>query len=573
MASKSSRSTSTPPQSKKVAIYCRVSTYNQGQGEYSSLDTQEDLLKHYAKEKGWSVFEVYIDTKTGTTLERVALTKLLDDAKQRKFDILLATKLDRISRSMKDFFEVNEILATHDIDLVLATQNIDTTSSMGRFNRNVLMAFSEFERDMIAERTREKLYSQAQKGYWGGGLVLLGYKVVDKKLIVVDEEAALVQKIFNDYLQLPSTHKLARKLNDEGYRTKVRITKANITGGGKRFNSKHVQDLLNNKLYIGNVQYKEQVFKGLHQGIVSEELFNAVQDRLTKSRDDRFVTHDTSELVLLGIIKCGFCEKGLTTSFAKKGEKKYFYYKCTVKTKLGPDQCEERDIAAEQVEGLVEKIIMRLGDNDSFYDAVFKQAESNEDTTLVDLKEKHKQLKENRALVLRDISKITNFITKAPDGFDTTSIYSQLTPLHESQKNIDIQIDQVEKDIRVIETTTNSKKNLKAVYSKVGELYSRLDKSSQRRIARALLTEIEFKYKKSETIGEIKMGFRGDGEAIEAWQRNNDLDALADKLYAKGFAKESGSSKMLPSAEPASRKGNKKPENSVSSSRVLPLRG
>ena len=167
---------------KRVAIYCRVSTYNQAQGDYSSLDTQEELLKKYAQARGWDVHDIYVDTKTGTTLERDELTRLLSDAKAKKFDIVLVTKLDRMSRSIRDFYEINEILVANDIDLVCATQNIDTTSSMGRFNRNMLMSFAEFERDMIAERTREKLFSQAQKGYWGGGIVPLGYDVKEKKM-------------------------------------------------------------------------------------------------------------------------------------------------------------------------------------------------------------------------------------------------------------------------------------------------------------------------------------------------------------------------------------------------------
>jgi len=571
-SSKSKDSQSTSP-SKRVAIYCRVSTIDQGKGDYSSLDTQAQLVQQYCASKGWSVYKVFTDTKSGTTLEREQLNNLLHDAQEHRFDVVAVTKLDRISRSVKDFLDLDETFTKLGIDIVVTTQNIDTTTPAGKMQRNIMLAFAEFERDMIADRTRERLYDRAQKGYWGGGNVLLGYKVVDKKLIVIEEEAALVERVFNYYLEQPSSYKIAQRLNDEGFRTKIRTTKANKVVGGAHFNSKHVQDLLNNNLYIGQVQYKDQVFKGLHQAIIGEELFNKVQELLAKSRDDRYITHDTSELVLLGIIKCGFCEKGLTTSFGKKGDKKYFYYKCTVKTKLGAGNCEERDISAEQVEGLVEKLIARLGDNDSFYNAVFKQAESNEDTTLVDLKAKQHLLKENRALVLRDISKITSFITKAPEGFDTASIYEQIKLHQESQKGIEIQLGKIEKEIEVIEQTTSAKKSLKEVYSKVGKIYGSLDKSAQRRIVRALITTIEFKYKKSEDVGEIRMGFRGDGDAVESWYRNIDLDELAEKLYAEGFAKESGTTKMLPSAKPSSRNGNKKPDNSVSSYRGLPLRG
>jgi site-specific DNA recombinase len=89
-------------------------------------------LRNFAKVKGWSIYDTYIDTKTGTTIDREHLSRLLKDASDRKFDVVIATKLDRISRSMKDFFEINEELVNNYIDFVLATQNIDTTSSMGR---------------------------------------------------------------------------------------------------------------------------------------------------------------------------------------------------------------------------------------------------------------------------------------------------------------------------------------------------------------------------------------------------------------------------------------------------------
>lgn len=262
--------------------------------------------------------------------------------------------------------------------------------------------------------------------------------------------------------------------------------------------------MLRNGLYLGFVHYKNQLFRGLHQPIIDEELFAKVQERLVKSRDDRFSTYDESELVLLGLIKCGFCEKGLTTTFAKKGDKKYFYYKCTRKTKLGAGKCEERDIPADQVEGLIEKLISRLGDNNDFFEAVFKQAGTNEDTVLIELKAKLKLLTENRALVIRDINKVTKFITQAPEGVDSTPIYDRIKELQESQKGIDIQIEQIKKQIDLIEQTTVSKKSLREEYSKVGNIYSSLDKSDQRKITRALITEVEFKYKKSEKEGEKK---------------------------------------------------------------------
>jgi site-specific DNA recombinase len=181
---------------------------------------------------------------------------------------------------MKDFFEINELLIDNDIDVVFATQNIDTTSSMGRFNRNVLLAFAEFERDTIAERTREKLYSQAQKGYWGGGHEPLGYDVKDKRLIVNSTEAQLVQRVFNYYIEDPSTNAVSKKLNAEGFRTKARVKKDGTHVGAGLFTKQAVRDMLRNTIYIGQISFKEEKFKGLHDAVVEEGLFTKVQQRL-----------------------------------------------------------------------------------------------------------------------------------------------------------------------------------------------------------------------------------------------------------------------------------------------------
>ena len=186
------------PQDKKVAaLYCRVSTHEQGRGDYSSLKSQEDALRNYCEFKGWEVYDLYSDTKSGTNFERDEMQRLLRDAEEKKFNVVVSIKLDRISRSVQDFLAFDQKLKDLGIDIVITTQDIDTTTPVGYMVRTVMLAFGQFERDVIAERTREKLYYQAQKGFWKGGTVPLGYDCIDKKLIINEKEAELVRKIFN----------------------------------------------------------------------------------------------------------------------------------------------------------------------------------------------------------------------------------------------------------------------------------------------------------------------------------------------------------------------------------------
>lgn len=189
---------------KTAAIYCRVSTYSQGLGDYSSLDAQENKLREYCKFHGIDIYNVYRDTKTGSTLERDELNQLLEDAANGKFNLILVTKIDRLSRSIRDFQNLHDKLIDFGVDLVAVTQNIDMSTLSGRLMRDILIAFAEFERNMIAERTYEKLISQAEQGKWLGGLVNLGYDVVDKTLVMNEQEAKLVKIIYAKYFEIPS---------------------------------------------------------------------------------------------------------------------------------------------------------------------------------------------------------------------------------------------------------------------------------------------------------------------------------------------------------------------------------
>ena len=184
------------PKSKKkrAAIYCRVSTFDQNRGDYSSLEDQEQRLRRACKEDGYEIYRIYKEVGSSANLERDEIKKLL--SKVDEFDAVYVTKLDRLSRSMKDWCRVNELLDQHDVGLVSVTQKIDTTTPMGRFFRDLLMLFAQFEREMISERTYEKMCEQARQGRWGGGHPVLGFHAEEKRLIACPEESKVVQEDF-----------------------------------------------------------------------------------------------------------------------------------------------------------------------------------------------------------------------------------------------------------------------------------------------------------------------------------------------------------------------------------------
>jgi site-specific DNA recombinase len=151
-------------------------------------------------------------------LDRPALQALLDQVRARKIDIIVVYKVDRLTRSLADFAKLVELFDEHGVSFVSITQSFNTTSSMGRLTLNVLLSFAQFEREVIGERVRDKIAASKSKGIWVGGPVSLGYRSTAKKLAVVPEDAALVQKIFAGYLRLGSIGELAASLDRDGIR-------------------------------------------------------------------------------------------------------------------------------------------------------------------------------------------------------------------------------------------------------------------------------------------------------------------------------------------------------------------
>jgi DNA invertase Pin-like site-specific DNA recombinase len=194
-----------PVRQRRAALYCRVSTFDQNRGDYSSLEDQESRLRRAAEAEGYEVYDIYKEVASSATMERDQLRRLL--AELEHFDAVFVTKLDRLSRSMHDWCAINERMDECHVALVCTTQKIDTSTPMGRFFRDLLMLFAQFEREMIAERTYEKMAEQARRGCWGGGHQILGYDAVGKKLTLNETEAVLVRALFTKYLELgPVAH-------------------------------------------------------------------------------------------------------------------------------------------------------------------------------------------------------------------------------------------------------------------------------------------------------------------------------------------------------------------------------
>ena len=259
-----------------------------------------------------------------------------------KFDAVFVTKLDRLSRSMHDWCTINELMDRHAVALVCTTQKIDTSTPMGRFFRDLLMLFAQFEREMIAERTYEKMAEQARRGRWGGGHQILGYDAVGKKLVPNEKEASVVREIFSKYLELGSIARTSRWANLQGYRTKHLKYASGREVPPRKFTRADVYRILTNVLYVGRVRFDDAEYPGEHAAIVEERTFAEVQQLLAARKEKpRRGDQKQQDTLLLGLLKCGFCGSAYTSSFVNKRRKggemqRYYYYKCTRKSSRRP---------------------------------------------------------------------------------------------------------------------------------------------------------------------------------------------------------------------------------------------
>ena len=321
------------PSERKVfrcAIYTRKSTEHNLDLEFNSLDAQREACEAYIKSQaheGWRLVADHYDDGgvSGASLERPALQTLLADVRAGKINTVVVYKVDRLTRSLADFAKLVELFDQFGVSFVSITQSFNTTTSMGRLTLNVLLSFAQFEREVIGERVRDKIAASKRKGIWVGGPVSLGYRCIDKKLVVVPDEAETVRAIFTRYLELGSMGALIEDLDRRGIRTKANGRINGSVRGGIRFGTGALAHLLKNRFYIGEVVYRGATHRGEHEPILDRELFEAVQAKLATNTVMRQVRLKGSPAILTGRI---FDDRGnrMSPSHSNKLGVRYRYY-------------------------------------------------------------------------------------------------------------------------------------------------------------------------------------------------------------------------------------------------------
>jgi site-specific DNA recombinase len=358
----------------RCAIYTRKSTEDGLDQEFNSLDAQREACEAFIQSQrglGWVAQKKRYDDGgiSGGTMDRPALQTMLTDIEKGKVDLVVVYKVDRLTRSLMDFAKIIETFDARGISFVSVTQQFNTANSMGRLTLNVLLSFAQFEREVTAERIRDKIAASKKKGMWMGGLPPLGYDAVDKKLVINEDEATVVRALFDLYLELGSVRKLQAEAERQCFATKQRKSGDRCTGG-KPFTRGHLYWVLHNPVYVGEVAHKGKTYPGQHKAIVERVTWNAVQKMLDDRASSRQSPTNTKQnCILTGLV---FDEKRdrLSPSYCRKGGRRYRYY-ISKRLLHGADKNDGWRIPADQLEQVILKGLCGfLEDNSRVTDAV-----------------------------------------------------------------------------------------------------------------------------------------------------------------------------------------------------------
>ena len=347
----------------RCAIYTRKSTEDGLEQDFNSLDAQREACEAYIasqRAEGWRLLpERYDDGGlSGGTLDRPALQALLAEVEAGRIDRIVVYKIDRLTRSLSDFARIVDRLDAGGASFVSVTQSFNTATSMGRLTLNMLLSFAQFEREVTAERIRDKIRASKKKGLWMGGAVPLGYAPEGRSLRIVEEEARVVRSLYDLYAARRSLREVARIAGELGYRTKLRTFRSGRTQGGRPFDKADVYRLLTNPVYAGRIKHHREVYAGQHEAIVVPEQFDALQEMLmAEAARPRGPAQKSEPSPLCGKL---IDETGdpMTPSHTRKGAKRLRYYiSRRLVTGAARDHPEAWRVRAQVIEGAVRAVL------------------------------------------------------------------------------------------------------------------------------------------------------------------------------------------------------------------------
>jgi len=486
---------------RRIAGYVRVSSQRQV-NEGDSLVVQqheiEQEVEFRVRRENWAIdsTEFYVDAgRSAKDQNRPQLQRLKRDIAAGKIDLVICFKLDRITRSLKDFVDLWDLFAQHDVDVISLREKFDTSTPTGVAMIQLIVVFAQLERSMTAERTVSIMRDRAERGLWNGGHVL-GYRIANDdsgKLAINPEEAELVHQIFDGFEELGSAGAITRRLSDAGVRYPTYTTRSVKIRGGNLFSKQKIIGLLRNAVYIGRVSWGEVTNDDCHESIISNEQFERVQQAIgqtTKRRTNRKKQANTRQYLLSGLLRCP-CGSSLVGHSAHNKHRAYHYYSCTRQShEAGKYSCNSPRIPAEALEEAVIGRVREIGQ-------VIETREKIVDRAIHCLAGESERLKQQEDVLRRqkqktraDINRLIE-VLKSLGADGLKSVESELRQLEKEDKSLDQQLAQIENDQQPAQRISEDAKIFIESWEDVGEILDAATPDEQSQILRHYIEVLE----------------------------------------------------------------------------------
>ena len=352
----------------RCAIYTRKSSEQGLEQEFNSLDAQREACEAYVasqKHEGWELLRDLFDDGgiSGGHLDRPGLQRLMQAVDEKRVDQIVVYKIDRMTRSLADFAKLVDRLDAAEASFVSVTQSFNTATSMGRLTLNVLLSFAQFEREVTAERIRDKIAASKRKGLWMGGNAPLGYLPDGRSLKIEAGEATTIKTLYDLYQEHGTVRAVKEHADQLGLRSRRRERAGGLISGGGVLDRGHIHHILTNPIYAGHIRHKNQVYDGQHPAIIDLVTWEKVQDLLkVGATKPRGAQQKATRSLLVGKL---YDETGdrLTPSHSQKNGKRLRYY---ISRRLVVDRSKKHPDAwrlpAEQLEEmLAEAVNQQIG--------------------------------------------------------------------------------------------------------------------------------------------------------------------------------------------------------------------
>jgi site-specific DNA recombinase len=497
----------------RCGIYTRKSTEEGLDQAFNTLDAQREAAESFInsqRQEGWTALPQKYDDGgyTGANMDRPALKQLLADVQAGTVNCVVVYKVDRLSRSLLDFARIMEILDKHGATFVSVTQQFNTTSSMGRLTLNVLLSFAQFEREMISERTRDKMSAARRKGKWVGGNPVIGYDVAPQggSLSVNQEEAERVRAIFALYLDLGSLIPVVEELHCRGWRMKLWTTREGRQAGGKPIAKNNLYNLLTNMIYVGKVSFGGEVYNGEHDRIVDDETWNKVQSALNRNgrRGGRNIGNKYSAL-LKGLVRCGTCDVGMVHTYVSKKNKLYRYYVCVKAHQRGWAQCETRSVSAPALEDAVLEKLRGVARNPAMLREVLQQLNEHRQKDLAEIESERTDIERELKKMAQGMKTTVSMFGKAGPQADLAT--DRLAELQDRISHLNSRLTELRQHGAAIEAKGVDATDVEEALHEFESLWDQLSTWEKERFIRALVENVRYDGK----TGMVTVGFRSRG--------------------------------------------------------------